>query len=470
MNFRTRLTGFLLTAGTLCTPAIAVAQEDTSVRLQLRPYCTQGYISQTWIYGPVPAPGWSLDEEPEQCPPFTVRDPQTLETPVLHKDDVLELDLVIENPGKLPIAAVRAWIDFDSTILQGTDLRMYTASFKEASPSEQYFDPATSQLKIQASNPDTVLQSTYWIPVARISFKVLKEVTPGTVMSFFDVQPDGHTYVQAKENGQERDVLSQDPGALLIRIETTPMAQVETGAVVQEETGAVTEPTTAENFGGSPPAEELAQPSVTPEPQGTIPVGGTCVLSNQCASNFCVEGVCKDPETHENDRTAFSMLQVRNPRITTEGDTAYLAWEELRSSMLKAYNVYYGATSGQYIQRKTVPGSAPSVTIRNLPQETTYYFAVRAVSVNDEESTFSQEVAIEIGNPATSTAPLLAGVETDVPGVNPLDTTAVSQVPGETGIPMLLTFLLLAAAAIGTFMAVRRQTLVLRSSTTSAHD
>jgi len=480
MNIKTRFAGILLTAGALLlSPVFATAEEEASVRLQLRPYCTQGYSSATWIYGSVPAPGWPLDEDPIKCSPFKVRDPQTLETDMLHEGDELEVDLVIENPGKLPISAVRAWIDFDSTILQGTDLHMYTTSFKEVSPSEQYFDPETSQLKLQASNTDTSLQSTYWVPVVRMSFKVLKEVTPGTVMSFFDVQPGGHTYVQTKDDGQERDVLSQDPGALLVRIGPAEpvLPETTTGAVLVVDGGACTgnadcvSTYCTDGICGAPTSylgeAPVAPTNEVPTEQGTIQAGGTCVLSSQCASNFCNEGVCKDPETHRNDRTAFSMLQVRNPRVTTEDDVAYLAWDDLRSSMLKAYNVYYGATSGQYIQRKTVPGSSPSVTIRNLPKGTTYYFAVRAVSADDEESAFGQEVAVEIGNPAASTAPLFNRVDTDVPGQNPLETTSASYVPGETGIPMILTFLLLAAAAIGTFMAVRRQTLILQASTNS---
>ena len=35
----------------------------------------------------------------------------------------------------------------------------------------------------------------------------------------------------------------------------------------------------------------------------------------------------------------------------------YLGWEGLNSSQLKAYNVYYGTTSGKYIQRRSIDNS-----------------------------------------------------------------------------------------------------------------
>jgi hypothetical protein len=83
---------------------------------------------------------------------------------------------------------------------------------------------------------------------------------------------------------------------------------------------------------------------------------------------------------------------VQNIRITTEGSSIYLGWEGLNSSQLKAYNIYYGTTTGRYIQRKTVEASTKSLAIRSLPIGTTYYFAVRAVNLADQESAFSRSL------------------------------------------------------------------------------
>jgi hypothetical protein len=98
-----------------------------------------------------------------------------------------------------------------------------------------------------------------------------------------------------------------------------------------------------------------------------------------------------------------------------------------------------------------------SLTIPNLPLGTTYYFAIRAVSTADEESAFSQEVAVTIGDPTTSTAPLMLNQQntSTPPQTNPLQ--GQDNLPGETGIPTFLIILIITSALIGTVLASRRQ-------------
>jgi len=199
---------------------------------------------------------------------------------------------------------------------------------------------------------------------------------------------------------------------------------------------------------------------------GEVPDGGACTVDEECENGQCSEGICQEEDSltttstsssQNNDgalaSTAFSLLQVRNLRATTEKTSVYLGWDALQSSQLKAYNIYYGTTSGQYIQRKTVEGNMQSLTVRPLPEGTTYYFAVRAISQQDEESAFSQEVSIAVGNPATSTAPLALGNQ-------PAPTNPVGDgdsVPGETGVSSTLLLFFILSAAIGTALAFRRQ-------------
>lgn len=110
--------------------------------------------------------------------------------------------------------------------------------------------------------------------------------------------------------------------------------------------------------------------------------------------------------------TVFNLLQVLGLRVTTDGSSVFLVWDHLPSSELAGYNVYYGTVSGQYIQRRSVDKAANSLTIRALPVGTTYYFAVRAVNAAGEETVFSQEVGVSVGNPRTSTAPFNASTLT----------------------------------------------------------
>lgn len=82
---------------------------------------------------------------------------------------------------------------------------------------------------------------------------------------------------------------------------------------------------------------------------------------------------------------------------------------------------------------------------------TTYYFAVRGVNGRDQETEFSQEVGISVGNPRTSTAPLTANsIPSGTPGTN-------GTVAGETGLSSIILAFLLVSAITGTFLAYRRQ-------------
>jgi len=177
-------------------------------------------------------------------------------------------------------------------------------------------------------------------------------------------------------------------------------------------------------------------------------------LSGVCQSNRC-GGAASSAASFVSlpqGQSAFALLQVRSVRITTEGTSLYVAWDPLASSQLKAYNLYYGTTSGRYIQRKTVSAESTSMAIRNLPEKTTYFVAIRALSLTDEESAFSQEVAVEVGNPKTSTSPLTGDL---------MATRKPVTVPGETGMPSVIALLLTLSAVTGTAIASRRQAVAL---------
>ena len=132
----------------------------------------------------------------------------------------------------------------------------------------------------------------------------------------------------------------------------------------------------------------------------------------------------------------------------------YLAWDALRSGALGGYHLYYGTRSGEYLQRRAMPAAQTTLVLRNLPVDTTYYFALRGVSANAEETAFSQEVAVKVGSPATSTVPLLGtgmgGGKNPVGGQKPGQT-----VPGATGFPVGVLLLALAGAGLLTFRAAR---------------
>ena len=165
-------------------------------------------------------------------------------------------------------------------------------------------------------------------------------------------------------------------------------------------------------------------------------------------------------------RGPFSQQQVQGLQVSTEGTSVFLAWEKLPLPEIAGYNVYYGTVSGQYIQRRSVERDATSITLKSFPQGLTYYFAIRGVNASGQESDYSQEVAIKIGDPDTSTSPLTANI-VRVPGQNPQNPTggvppAITprtdgRVAGATGVADTIYLLVIASAAIGTVFAFRRQ-------------
>lgn len=339
------------------------------------------------------------EEDPIHCADFAVADTVTLQTPTQKAGDTLDIDVIIRNLSKRSISRVSTWISYDPTILEGVSLDI-DPSFPIPMPEENLFDDERGYAKIGVVARDGSEPSNSVLIVARIRFRVLTTKTDQTILSFYDLKPstEGHTVVIEKTAGKEKNIL----------------------------------------------------PSVVPSVR--------VVLSDAEAqsSNSSFSSSSSDVSS---SRTSFTLLQVQNVRITTEGSSILLGWDHLQSSELNGYNIYYGTQMGRYIQRKSIPGDQQSLIIRALPLEATYYVAIRAVSQSGEESAFSQEVAVTVGDPKTSTAPLLAGQRGGPQGKNPIKNTSTPSVPGESGPGMYLVLLLAGSAAMGTLLAFRRQML-----------
>lgn len=491
------------------------------------------------------------------CPTYTVKDPETLQTPAQKKDDQLHMDLVLSNPGKRKISRVRAWLQYNSAVLDGKTITAGT-TLPTPAPGELEFSATDGLIKIDLSAAAAAEPATEEIVVARILLQV-KSVpqTKTDVLSFYDVQPTGHTRVVAvKAAGGTEDILTQNPGSLLVTFEA-PAASSSSVTSSTASTGSGSSATSSRAGSGSSTSSAVTHPAgsgssaissalssassvaapicgngikeigeqcddgnflagdgcsiaCTTEVQSSasaitgsgsssassvtsrtlLPDGMSCSEHGDCKGGLCSGGVCRGDilkvedggactaPSHcmsgicESNRcakaaaassvstsltpptsgTAFALLQVRNLRITMEGTSLYVAWDPLTSSQLKAYNLYYGTTTGRYIQRKTVSGDSTSMAIRGMPEKTTYFVAIRALSTQDEESAFSQEVAVEVGNPKTSTAPLTGDL---------LATKKLITVPGETGMSSVFILILAISAITGTALASRRQLVAL---------
>lgn len=420
----------------------AVAQTPGEVVFELRPHCTESEhaAAEEEFGGEVPEidgiTTLTADSTPP-CPSFSVRDPLSKQTPVLKAGDTLDMDLVMHNPKGASVNRYRVWIAYDSNILEGTTFEL-ADSFSVPTPGEADFSTADNYIKASASSEAAVTDEK--VVLARIVLTVKNIPTNGVILAFHD--PSGtetaHTGAFTKEGDTETNVAAKVQGSLVVRFEGTASSA---STATQTSTGGTVVPVAATTSSSSAP--------VTP-PAST---GGTVATSTSSAV-ASVSSSSSSSSTTVPVATVFSKLQVQALRVTTEGSSAFLAWNPLPSAELAGYNLYYGSISGRYLQKRSLDTEAQTVTIRALPVGMTYYFAVRAVNGSGTESDFSQEVAVTIGNPATSTSPL-SGNLIEGPQGNPPDTDG--NVAGESGPGTWIAALVGLSAVLGTTFAFRRQ-------------
>ncbi|PIR54314.1 hypothetical protein COU75_01545 [Candidatus Peregrinibacteria bacterium CG10_big_fil_rev_8_21_14_0_10_42_8] len=448
----------------------------------------------TWALGPIPSPGIVADtgegRKSITCTEFDIHDPQTLKTRPLREGDILDIDIVIENPSEQEISRARAWLSYDPDVLRGDSIEIHSA-FPVITPGESVFSNDEGYAKMGASS-DEKEPKTKNVMFARLQFTVLNTNVGKTPITFHDPQLDGHTVIMAKDGSEDSYILENDPGVLLV-----VFAEDSESSIQEEETSSTEDTTDVNPFNGLPMPEnscisnadcssDICINGMCAESNSKLPNGDSCITDNQCESGLCGSGICipslsdqqeleqnsvqnipedvptdtphSNPTPSETGRTAFSLLQIQNVRATTDGSAIFLSWNPLNSNQMKGYNVYYGTTSGRYIQRKTIDKSENTITIRSLSVGTEYFLAVRALSTSNEESAFSQEVSVVVGQPESSSAPLVLGsiLNNNSPRT-PILPGDTSVVPGETGIPSLLLLAVIIAAVIGTAFASRRQ-------------
>lgn len=332
------------------------------------------------------------------CALFPTRDPLTQETPVLQSGETLDMDIIIQNPLRQEISRVRAWLAYDPTILEGTHLSL-TDAFPLPSPGEDVFSSREGYMKLNAS-ADAGGRTEETIVVARLQMRILSTPSASTTLSFYDAGtlPENHTGIFRGSGLLEQGILNPESlGQLLVllRKEGTNMQA----------------------------APENPIPPVADKPEGV-----------------------------------FTLLQVQNLRVTTEGSSVFLAWDPLPSSQLIGYNLYYGTVSGKYLQRRSMDSATTSLTLRSFPPNTRYFFAVRGVADAQTETAFSQEVTVTVGNPGSSSAPLRGNIaEQSRPRPR-----AQRDLAGHTGTPSILLLILLGSAGVGTALACRRQCIASR--------
>lgn len=415
----------------------AFAQTPGEVVFELRPHCIDAdhAAAEEQFGGEVPEiDGITTlaENTAAPCPSFPVRDPLSKQTGILNVGDTLDIDLVMHNPTGAPIKRFRVWFAYDSNALEGTTLELSDA-FAIPTPGEGDFSPADNYVKVSASSDNAVDDKK--IVLARIVFTVKSAPANGVILAFHN--PSGtataHTGAFAADGETETNVAATVQGSLAVRFAATASSVSNTVA------------TSSESIASSS-SSVVAQPasSIVPLASSASSISSPISISSTTSTSSSMISVA----------TVFSKLQVQALRVTTEGSSAFLAWNPLPSAELAGYNLYYGSISGRYLQRRSIDKESQTMTIRALPVGTTYYFAVRAVNASGTESDFSQEVAVTIGNPATSTSPL-SGNLIEGPQGNAPDTSGT--VAGDSGPGSWIAAMVGISAVLGTAFAFRRQ-------------
>ncbi len=419
----------------------AFAQTPGEVVFELRPHCveTDHAAAEEKFGGEVPKIDGIMnlaEGSTPPCPSFPVRDPLSKQTDILKIGDTLDMDLVMHNPKRAPIKRFRVWFAYDSNVLEGTTLEL-SDTFAIPTPGEGDFSSADNYVKVSASSEDAVDDDK--VVLARIVFTVKSAPANGVILAFYD--PTGtataHTGAFTAEGETETNVAATVQGSLAVRF--APAAS-SVSSVTATATGSTTSSVASSVAPIVPVVSSSSKASVVPVVASSA---STTSAATTSSSSSVVPVV-----------TVFSKLQVQALRVTTEGSSAFLAWNPLPSTELAGYNLYYGSISGRYLQRRSIDKESQTITIRALPVGIPYYFAVRAMNASGTESDFSQEVAVTIGNPATSTSPLSGNLIEGPQGQAP-DTGGT--VAGDSGPGSWIAAMVGISAVLGTAFAFRRQ-------------
>jgi hypothetical protein len=441
---------FVLVAAVSAPFPASAASTDTV--LELRPHCDKSDTEVQNVFGGPfggDIPGIMTETDGSHCTSYLVADPLHRETELKKIGDELDMDLVIVNPQLKSISRVRGWIAYDPTILQGISVELQP-TFGVPTPGESDFDVENGLIKIGASSQTP--SSAAVIKVARIKMKVISTPSKSTVLSFDDVtgSVDSHSAAIVTTGGQEANVLPSALGSLVVRLDAPVAHPAASGAGLSTGSAAST--------GGASSASQQSQigntviPTASSEGGASSQASVDMPASRGSATSVAMSSAASFPTSN----TAFTLLQVQNLRATTEGTAVFLAWDALQSPELTGYNVYYGTTSGKYIQRRSIDNSTTTLTVRGLLEGTTYYFAVRGVNAKNQETQFSREVGIKVGSPETSTSPLSASAITEKgpKGKTPKTGGTIS---GESGPSSVLLVFFVICAGVGTLFAFRRQ-------------
>lgn len=118
--------------------------------------------------------------------------------------------IVIENPARVPIQSVRAWLAFDPSLATVRNLVIEDQRFFLFAPDEKNIDTSLGFVKIGAAVREPIIDPVVTLASMDVSPR-RSDVPP--VFTFHDwrEEGDGHSAVLSFENGKLHNILSAPP-------------------------------------------------------------------------------------------------------------------------------------------------------------------------------------------------------------------------------------------------------------------
>ena len=394
---------------------------------------------------------------------FPVKNPGTMETPELKPGEPFTLNLTIPNPAQASISKASIWLNYDPKVLTCESVTMGTM-LPLISPGMEDCYPDEGLVKMEASAEEGSEPNNTLLKFASVILTPLDRSTAtSSPLSFYGIGKETNIYTL--KDGKESSILNPDDLSTLL------INMLRDGDNSESE-DSNDDNNESENDNSNNDNNSAGDNSDNNSPKEN---GTTCSKDKECVSgicekNICIEGIENMPKVTNSEWLSITPTRLR---VTSEGTAAMLAWDPLAVAGVKGYNLYYGETSGKYLHRRTIAAKDNTHIVRGLPLGRTVYFALRAVNANGDETGFSQEVSVTIGDPSTSTAPLVLNVGVtgkDPAPNNPIQPSGPLQgsltqgggqvvvaVPGETGLTSTMLWLILGGAIAGTLLALKRQ-------------
>ena len=262
---------------------------------------------------------------------------------VVNDEESLILDVFVINNLQNPISSVQSWLSFDTSVLKCADVDTRDSDFELLAPGEGKCEGEKVSIGMSTLSDGLTSEKIF---VARVEFEKLSLRSTEISFDNFNLDDNSNVSIRTFQDGFPVNVLTEKPESFKLSYE-----------------------------GGD---EELLD----------------IIQNDNLDDNILYE---------EEVGYDYNIIIPENLHLTSEDNYVVIKWNPVKDAI--GYNVYYSQRSGRYIQRSMIENN-PEFYIDGLNGGALYFFAVKAVFVNGEESEYSNEVAVQIGDAFTASSPL----------------------------------------------------------------